>query len=454
MPSARPPRAPAGRAPFTPSGMSTVMSIVSEEAVQEAVSGIAKAKRDIARSHDLAEWALTELPLPITVHRPHHARGAGDGGHAADAAASASDGAAVVEIGSRTFRDNTPRVDGSTHTEPHGDTLPETPTVLTGCCSDWRALRDGSWSIASLAERTTQRLSLDGGPGFARESMCTGKVSAKEYARYCAEGADSDAAPLYIFDPDILNSTFADAQSTPVKSEYSVPTCFANDAMGCLTGTRYRPLPPAWLLVGAVRSGTPIHDHPCTVAWNALLAGCKLWCCLPPDVDESLLLLNLDPGPSADVHGEEGGDGAGGADGDVGGIADDVAADGPDVDSPFDIAAIDWFARIGNLPKEAKIIVQQPGEVVFLPAGWFHVVLNVETSTAISVSLTLRKDLHRVLPVLYEQDPDFATFWIERLKADGGLMAREVGVTLDEMMRIERQLELQFANRATLGDSL
>jgi len=43
-----------------------------------------------------------------------------------------------------------------------------------------------------------------------------------------------------------------------------------------------RPLPPSWLLVAAARSGTPIHDHPHTVAWNVLLSGCKLWAILPP----------------------------------------------------------------------------------------------------------------------------------------------------------------------------
>jgi hypothetical protein len=36
-----------------------------------------------------------------------------------------------------------------------------------------------------------------------------------------------------------------------------------------------RPLPQAWLLVGAEGSGTPIHCHPRTVAWNTLLAGAK-----------------------------------------------------------------------------------------------------------------------------------------------------------------------------------
>ena len=45
---------------------------------------------------------------------------------------------------------------------------------------------------------------------------------------------------------------------------------------------------------GASGSGTPIHDHPLTVAWNALLAGCKLWVAMPPDVDPAYLLLDTD----------------------------------------------------------------------------------------------------------------------------------------------------------------
>jgi histone arginine demethylase JMJD6 len=208
--------------------------------------------------------------------------------------------------------------------------------------------------------------------------MCQGKVTLDEYKQYCESGgeAEKDVAPLYIFDPDILSSTFA-------SDEFSTPACFSKDAMACIDGTEYRPLPPAWLLVGVKRSGTPIHDHPLTVAWNALLVGCKLWCCLPPDVDERLLLLNLHD--------------------------DDDNAD-------FDLSALEWFRQCGKLPESAKIIVQRPGEVVYLPAGWFHVVLNVETSTAISVSLALRRDLRVVLPLLMESDEDFSTFWIDRLR--------------------------------------
>lgn len=302
------------------------------------------------------------------------------------------DGAIVVD--GRRFHDNVARVPGSDFADdPYGDRLPNVPTVLTGLCvlengETWPAL---SWSVQDLAARScpTTKVSLDGGPSFARASICSGKVSMTEYQRYCEADADGDSTPLYVFDADFLKSTFSDGSL--VSSASSIPACFSNDMMSCCNGTRFRPLPPAWLLVGVVGSGTPIHDHPLTVAWNALLTGLKLWCCLPPDVDESLLLLNLH-----DNNEEE----------------DD------DEEFDFDVSARQWFGRCCQEQlvehSGAKIIVQRPGEVLFVPAGWFHVVLNVETSTAISMSLTLARDLPAALALL-QSDHDFATFWLDRL---------------------------------------
>lgn len=305
-----------------------------------------------------------------------------------------------VEIDGRLFHDNVARIPGSSFKDDvHGDDLPRTPAVLTGLLDAWPAFSHPgtSWNVQDLASRTTSRVSLDGGPAFARMSMCSGKVTMKEYQRYCENGADGDSAPLYVFDPDILTSSFEDG--IPTCSSFSTPACFSNDAMGCINGTEYRPLPPAWLLVGVTRSGTPIHNHPLTVAWNALLVGCKLWCCLPPDVDESLLLLNLDD----------------------------------ESDDDFDLAAVDWFQQCGPLPNKAKIIVQRPGEVVFLPPGWFHVVLNVDTSTAISVSLTLRRDLEEAIPLLMKEDKDFAAFWVERLLKENLYEHIVNGMDLEEL---------------------
>jgi histone arginine demethylase JMJD6 len=356
---------------------------------------IERAKLSIAPRAKLEDWLLSaDNPSTIDNIDIHHDDG---------------DGSSSVAIDGRVFRDNVLRIPGSFFEDDlHGDSLPDVPTVLTGLLEEWPAFSNPgvSWSVKDLAARTSAtRVSLDGGPSFARMSMCTGRVTLSDYNHYCENGAaDGDAAPLYVFDPDILKCTFNDG--TSVQNDLHMPACFSNDTMGCIDGTQYRPLPPAWLLVSVLRSGTPIHDHPLTVAWNALLVGCKLWCCLPPDADESLLLLNLDDE-------DENGDGDG---------HDNDEESSTASNEEFDLSALQWFEQCdvellfgAESTTRARIIVQRPGEVVFLPAGWFHVVLNVETSTAISTSLALRRDLPVVLPLLIKSDKEFAVFWLERL---------------------------------------
>lgn len=275
----------------------------------------------------------------------------------------------------------------------HGDNLPLEPIIITGCCEHWDAFSSPteSWSIADLVQRLppVTRLSLDGGPSFARMSLNSSRISMSEYESYCNHTAANDTAPLYLFDPDVLTSKFRNGSA--VSDDWPIPECFAHDAMAVMTGSRFRPLPPAWLLVGVSGSGTPIHDHPLFVAWNALLVGCKLWCCFPPDVDESVLQLL---GGTSDVDEDE---------------------DEEEEDFEFDKSALQWFADCGNLPDSAKIIVQQPGEVAYVPPTWWHVVLNVETSTAICCSLTLRRDIPRLFPPLLQSDEDFARSWLDGL---------------------------------------
>lgn len=99
-------------------------------------------------------------------------------------------------------------------------------------------------------------------------------------------------------------------------------------------------------------------SHP--FAAQVLLHGAKLWVALPPGVDRRHLRL--------------GGD------------------DGGDDDEAFDLAASDWFLRCDDLPPGAVVILQRPREVVVVPAGWWHVVLNVADSVALSRSLALARD--------------------------------------------------------------
>ena len=180
----------------------------------------------------------------------------------------------IVAVNGRQFEDNVDRNAVSSVVDLYGDSLPKIPAVLTECLNKWPAYKSSSWSLEELSKRVpviNHPVSLDGGPGFARMSMNTGYVTLQEYQYYCKHEADEDLAPLYVFDPKIL-------QLDCLRNDIGIPpSCFSHDMMSCIQGSEYRPLPPAWLLIGAARSGTPIHDHPLTIAWNALLEGCKLW---------------------------------------------------------------------------------------------------------------------------------------------------------------------------------
>jgi len=227
-----------------------------------------------------------------------------------------------------------------------GFDLPREPAVLLGLGAAWPA-RD--WRAAALAARVAPdaAFGVDGGPAFARATLARAAVSMRAYAEYCVPGgaAAADAAPLYIFDEAFCARPWA-ADCAPL------PAWLAPAAEAAPRGAR--PLPPAWLLVGAAGSGTPVHAHERTVAANALLAGCKLWVCLPPRARAADVLL---------------------------GGGDDE-----------ELSAAAWVEAWAARGARGVAIVQEPGETVFVPARWWHCVLNVEDSTALALSRYIARD--------------------------------------------------------------
>mmetsp|Transcript_8350 Transcript_8350/g.17336 ORF Transcript_8350/g.17336 Transcript_8350/m.17336 type:complete len:271 (+) Transcript_8350:3-815(+) len=171
-----------------------------------------------------------------------------------------------------------------------------------------------------------------------------------DFSKY-VECQDDDT-PLYLFDHMFANY----AATRHLADQYQVPELFAQDILESL-GPSLRP-PYRWLLIGPSRSGSFLHKDPLgTSAWNALVKGTKLWVLFPPHTPTAWLCPEHRPS-----HGEE--------------------------------SAACWFllwwrevrAQTRQWPAKYQPIefVQRAGEVVFVPARWWHTVLNLEDTIAVT----------------------------------------------------------------------
>lgn len=188
------------------------------------------------------------------------------------------------------------------------------------------------WDLAALLERFAD-------VKFRQEAV---QWPLSLYSQYLAKNRDE--SPLYLFD---CNSK---AMQT-LKSEYVVPEVFQKDAFKVFE--KCRP-DHAWLIIGSQRSGSTFHKDPnCTLAWNAALVGRKLWIMLPPDV--------VPPGVSTD---------------------DDES----EVTSPVGIAewVLSGFYNDCVNNTSAQIGITFPGECMYVPCGWWHMVINLDDSVALT----------------------------------------------------------------------
>ena len=113
--------------------------------------------------------------------------------------------------------------------------------------------------------------------------------------------------------------------------------------------------PYKWILIGPRRSGSSIHTDPLeTSAWNAVISGRKRWVLFPPGTPKSLVK------PAAWM-------------------------------AKKDREAIDWFLQHYRTIKESLPAHQQPlelitgpGDTIFVPTGWWHTVLNLDDTIAVT----------------------------------------------------------------------
>lgn len=207
------------------------------------------------------------------------------------------------------------------------------PIILTDGLTDWPAAT--SWS--------PEQLSKD----FSSETFSAGgyQFTFRDYFQYADAICDVDDQSVYLFD-----HMFAD-KAPKLAEGYRVPHIFEDDLFSLLSSRRpnYR-----WLIAGPSRSGSSFHKDPnATSAWNAAIYGRKKWIFFPPH------------SPPPGIH---------------------PSLDDSHVTAP--VSVIEWFINFYDrntiLDAGGLEATVQPGEIMYVPSGWWHCVLNIDTSIAIT----------------------------------------------------------------------
>ncbi|XP_077249906.1 transferases, transferring glycosyl groups isoform X2 [Tasmannia lanceolata] len=213
------------------------------------------------------------------------------------------------------------------------------PVLLTELAETWPAR--STW--------TTDQLLRNYGDTAFRLSQKSGKkitMKVKDYVSYMNRQHDED--PLYIFDDQ-----FGEAAPDLLK-DYNVPHLFEEDLFDVLDRDQRPPF--RWLIIGPERSGASWHVDPAlTSAWNTLLSGRKRWALYPPG--------KVPLGVTVHVNDE---------DGDV------------NIETPSSLQWwLDVYPLLADHDKPLEF-TQLPGETVFVPSGWWHCVLNLEVTLAVT----------------------------------------------------------------------
>ena len=235
-----------------------------------------------------------------------------------------------------------------------------TPCMIYGMADTWPAMK--TWSFENFNERfpNDKFILANGDNKRIRYKYFYHYLNHKKHRR--------DDIPLYIFD-----SEFGDEkrETRVLLDEYDVPEWFDEDFLAIM-GEKKRP-PFRWIIAGPKRSGCSLHIDPTgTSAWNTLIVGKKRWVMFPPHTFKSEKDIELDPGAS-------------------------------------------WF--INHYPKyKHKFhidVIQNPGETIFLPNGWWHVALNIEDTISVTQNFITNVNLDKAQAVLIHKRPKTYFKWVK-----------------------------------------
>jgi Cupin-like domain len=242
------------------------------------------------------------------------------------------------------------------------------PFILTKPVRQWPVYR--TWDTAKLVEDFSDIC-------FRAEAV---DWPLRTYVEYINNNFDE--SPLYLFDRGFVEKmSLSIGRNSPLAS-YWIPDCFGEDLFAALGSQR----PDSrWLIIGPARSGSTFHKDPnATSAWNAVIRGSKYWIMFPTTPDSP---------PPPGVY---------------------VSEDQSEVTSPLSIA--EWLLGFHTEARRTHGCLEgicKEGEVLHVPSGWWHLVVNLEPSIAITQNFVPRNHLPSVLSFLKDKPDQVSGFKME-----------------------------------------
>ena len=250
---------------------------------------------------------------------------------------------------------------------------PERPLMIQGLTERWPASKN--WTFEALC-RNYGNVLFQCGDDDNGKSM---KMKMKHFLGYMHHQKDDN--PLYIFD-----STFNERGATrPLRHDYEVPKYFKQNLWDEMP--KDKDPPHSWFLIGPQRSGTTVHIDPLgTSAWNTLLQGRKRWFVIEPKAPKKI------------VEGIE-----------------FLKRDEDDEAIMYFTHTVPLIRRKYEKQFEMFEIIQHPGETIFLPGGWWHAVLNLDDTVAVTHNYVNEVNFDKVWRKTRKGRLDVSRVWLSRI---------------------------------------
>lgn len=295
---------------------------------------------------------------------------------------------------------------------------PNIPVVITDVATEWPLFKILQGRFTNLAAKKEELVRA--GCSLTSPLRCEyTNMDLEDYVHYATE--QNDERPIYMFDAEF--GSVLDAERL-----YTVPEYFARDDFFSVMGARRPKF--RWIIAGPERGGSSFRVDPnYTNAWNANMTGRKRWLLFPPGRNP--------PGcvPSADMA---------------------------EVATP--VSLTEWLlnnydASLQELRHCGYECICEPGDIMFVPCGWWHYVINLEDSVAITQNYVSRSNLPKVVKFLramkgsisgIDEDADTATVETTAARQRGFAAEFESAMLKAQptlMAEVEAQLEREHQER-------